>query len=45
MTYVYNKQKELKTAYKADTPEVGHIINLEAQDGSIVLRRNKVGIK
>ncbi len=45
MAYVFNKQKELKTKYIADTPEVGKTMNLVAVDGSTVLRRNKVGIK
>ena len=45
MTYVFTGQKELKTKYIADTPELSKIMNLEAQQGSTILRRNKVGIK
>ena len=45
MVYVTNGCKELKTKYIADTPEVNKIMNLEAQEGSTVLRKDKVGIK
>jgi len=45
MTYVFNKQKELKTKYLADTLEVGKSMHLVQEDGTLVLRRNRVGIK
>lgn len=45
MTYVENKRKELKTAYIADTAEVGKSMHLKATTGTLVLRRNRVGIK
>ncbi len=45
MAYVFNKQKELKTKYIADTPHVGKQMNLKPVEGSTVLRRYKVGIK
>ena len=45
MAYVENKRKELKTSYKADTPEVGVEQNLLPVTGSNILRRNRVGIK
>ena len=52
MTYAFKGQKELKTNWPitsgltaGTTKQAGRIMNLEAQDGSTVLRRNKVGIK
>lgn len=48
MVYVENKRKELKTKYKADTPEVGKQMNLIPQGilgiKSTVLKKNRVGI-
>ena len=43
--YVTKGQKELKTSYKTDTPEVGNSMHLVPQDGTLVLRRNRAGIK
>ena len=45
MTYVENKRKELKTKYIADTPELGKEMRLIPQLGSVVLRRNRTGIR
>ena len=48
MVYVENKRKELKTSYKADTPEVGKEMGLRSQGKlgvkSRVLRKDRVGI-
>ena len=45
MTYVKHGQKELKTSYIADTPEVNKVMNLVPQDGSTVSKKEKVGIE
>lgn len=49
MTFVENKRKELRTSYKADTPEVGVEQNLlpEGLNGikSVVPKSKRVGIK
>ena len=49
MTYVFNKQKELKTKYVADTAEVGKTMNLIPQGKlgikSRVLSKDRTGIK
>lgn len=49
MTFVENKRKELKTSYKADTPEVGIEMNLlpEGKYGikTRILAKDRVGIK
>ncbi len=45
MAYVTSGQKEIKTKYKADTPQVGKTMNLVPVLGSTVLRRNRAGIK
>ena len=52
MTYVSKSGKELKTKWPNEEgltaktqKQTGRVMNLEAQEGSLVLRRNKVGIK
>lgn len=45
MVYVTRGCKELRTKYKADTPEVGKEMTLRPVLGSTVSRRDKVGIK
>lgn len=45
MTYVFNRQKELRTDYLSDTAEVGNSMHLVPINGTNVLRRYKVGIK
>ena len=45
MTYVENKRKDLQTDYTDDTPEVGKNMHLKPVDGTLVLRRNRAGIK
>jgi len=48
MTYVENKRKELKTNYKADTPEVGTEMGLRPQGllgvRSTVSKGSKIGL-
>ena len=49
MTYVENKRKELKTSYKADTPEVGEEMGLRPQGlldklKTHVARKDRTGI-
>ncbi len=48
MVYVFNKQKELKTKYIADTPEVDKQMNLIPQGllgvKTTVLKKDRVGI-
>ncbi len=52
MAYVSKGSKELKTDWPHEKgltaktqKQTGRVMNLEAQEGSLVLRRNKVGIK
>ena len=52
MVYVSKSAKELKTNWPNEKgltaktqKQTGRVMNLEAQEGSLVLRRNKVGIK
>ena len=45
MAYVSKSAKELTTSYTDDTAEVGKTMNLVPQNGSVVLRRNRAGIK